>query len=393
MKRLREYRLFGGILFYCLCIITLAKCITPYKPSDITSSNGLFVVEAYILAPIGSSIKISRSNDLQDINGYEKVSNAKVTIINDRGDLIATAEENNVGEYLISNPISFIADTKYALDIVVGNEHFRSTLEEPLVTPQIDELYWSPKSDGYEVDILLSTHDPLQKTEHYLWRYEEDWEYTAQFYAPERWDPEKGSVVENTYTDNTYYCWNSDYSRSFILGDAETLQDGRFKNKVIHNLKSGGTRFSYLYSILVKQYAISYEAYKYYENLHKNVNETGGLFAPMPTEMRGNIINLANPDEPIIGYVIISTETNQRIYIDRRDVPYMSVSFYSECLLEPAPGEQDIVSTPSIAYQNGWGISTNDEKTGYEYHQLRCVDCRALGGSKNKPDFWPTDNL
>jgi len=386
MKRPGEHRLSGGILLCCLCIIILAKCVTPYEPAGVTSSEGLLVIEAYIIAPTGSSIKISKTRGLQEDTRYEKVSNANITIINDNGDVIAAAEENNAGEYTINDPIEFLPNTKYALNVVIGNEHFQSSFEEPFITPDIDELGWVSKNGGHEVDILLDTHDPQQKTEYYLWRYEEDWEYTAQFDTAERWDPDTRRVIPNTYTDNVYYCWDNSHSNSFILGDAKTLQEGVFKDKVIASLKAGDTRFSHLYSILVKQYGISYEAYKYYGNLQKNTNETGGLFAPMPTEMDGNIRNLTNPKEPVIGYALISTEASKRMYIYRQDVPNMTSPLSAECMLEPTP--EDGITSPQIGYERGWGLYFDSQ-----YRQLKCVDCRKLGGSKKKPHFWPTTHL
>ena len=372
-------------LLCCLFIISLTKCITPYNPSITTNSEkGLLVVEAYIIAPTGSIIKISRTKNLTSIDNYEKVSNAQITVISDNGDIIATAEEKSAGEYQINNPIEFLAGRKYALNIVIENEHFQSTFEEPLVTPEIDELNWMSKSAGYELDILLSTHDPLQKAEYYLWKYDEDWEYTARLFTEERWDIVRGLVV-NTNTDNFYYCWDNSSSNSFILEDVKTLHEGILLDKLIVNLKAGDSRFSYLYSILVKQYAIPYEAYKYYNYLHVNTNETGGLFAPQPIEMEGNITNITNADEPVIGYALITTETSKRIYINGADVPYMKETQPYDCSLAP----EDFFASPSVAYVQGWGLYLR-LGDGYVYRKLNCVDCRGQGGNKNKPDFWPT---
>ena len=391
MKGLRERRLSGSIILCCLCIIILTRCITPYEPSGVANSGGLLVVEAYIIAPTGSSIKISRTNGLQDEGDYEKVSDAQISVINDRGEIVAIAIEGEMGEYRIIDPVEFVANTKYALDIKIGNENYRSSFEEPLITPQIDELNWVSKNGGYEVDILLSTSDPLQQTGYYLWRYEEDWEYTSRLHSPERWDPYRGLVL-TTNRDNAYYCWDSDYSRSFILGDTKKLHEGRLRDKVILNIKADNIRFSYLYSILVKQYAVPYGAYKYYDNMYKNINESGGLFAPMPTEMDGNITNLTNPEESVIGYVLMSTETSKRIFIYGTEAPYMYRPHSGECEQEPIYPEDD-VSSPRVAYAGGWGISNVRDDGTYEYRRLRCLDCRTKISSKNKPDFWPTDHM
>ena len=387
MKALYRSHLLWHVPFCCLLIIVLAKCITPYEPRGVASSEGILVVEAYIIAPTGSSIKLSRTNSLQDDMPPQKISNAQINVIDDSGNIIATANEDSKGEYLINSPISFLPGVKYALDIVTGDDHLRSTFEEPLITPEIQDVRWDYKIDEREVDILLSTFDPLQKTEYYLWRYEEDWEYTPQLYAESRWDPQRYSIVQNTPDNNVYYCWDKDHSKSFILGDIKTLQDGVLKDKLIVNLRSGDTRFSLLYSILIKQYSISHDTYKYFESLHMNTSETGGLFAPMPTWMEGNITNLSNPYESVVGYALISTETIKRIYIRRGDVPLMSIPTNYECFLEPPGDIIKLLTTAGRAYELGWGMFDG------EYRPLKCVDCLKLGGSKNKPDFWPTSDM
>ena len=381
--------LWSSVLVCCLFVVGLTKCVTPYTPNLTTNIDESLVVEAYIIAPTGSSIKISRIKGLQDDGDYNRVSNAQVTIISDRGDIIATAREreSGTGEYVIDNPLAFVAGTMYALDIVVGSEHIQSLFEEPLITPEIDELDWATKSDGYELDILLSTHDPLQKTECYLWRYDEEWEYTARIPVSERWDPNRRDVFPNTPTDNVYYCWDKSPYASLIFEDVRALRDGILKDKVIITHKSGGTRFSVLYSILVKQYAIPYEAYKYYENLEKNATSTGGLFAPQPTDLKGNIVNLTNPDESVIGYALIAKETSKRLYIDVMDVIRMKEPIGERCL--------DVTSrfrSPEEAYRDGWGIYEYIDGS-YTYLRRECLDCRLLGGSKKKPDFWPTGHL
>ena len=383
-------KLFGTILLCGLFVVGLIKCTMPYDIVGVISTDGLLVVDAYIVAPTGSSIKLSRSKGLTESGDYEKVSNALVTVVNDRGDIIATAGENGfmTGEYVINDPLSFVAGTKYALDIVIGSEHFQSAFEEPLVTPEIDELGWAHRNNGYELDILLSTHDPLQQAEYYLWRYDEEWEYTARVFAGYRWDMERREVVPYRPEDNMYYCWDKSPHTSLIFDNVKSLQSGILKEKVIVNHKSGGTRFDLLYSIFVKQYAIPYEAYKYYENLRNNASETGGLFAPQPTEMDGNIVNLTNPDKSVIGYALIAIETNKRIYINGMDVPRMKADFNDRCMDLPV---EVIIYSPADAYAKGWGIY--DYGTTYSYRRLECVDCRFAGGSKRKPTFWPTDHM
>ena len=126
--------------------------------------------------------------------------------------------------------------------------------------------------------------------------------------------------------------------------------------------------------------------------MQKNVSSTGGLFAPMPTEMEGNIVNLTNPGKAVIGYALIVMETTKRMYIDVMDVLRMREVFPDRCI-----DEADLYFTdPEGAYNNGWGIYEWVEvhgRMGYTYRKMECVDCRLLGGSKRKPTFWPTDHM
>ena len=384
------YNLLWNILFCCLVVIGLSQCVMPYDPGRMVSSEGLLVVDAYIIAPTGSNIKISRTKDLHEEGDYEKVSNAQVKVVDDQGNIVAVAGERvtGTGEYVVEDPIAFVAGTKYALDIVIGGEHFQSAFEEPLTTPEIDELSWVTKEDGYELDILLNTHDPLQQAEYYLWRYDEEWEYTARIFVGYRWDPVRREVVPYRPEDNMYYCWDKSSYTSLIFEDVRTLQDGVLKDKVMVSHKAGGTRFSYLYSILVRQYAIPYEAYKYYENMQKNVSSAGGLFAPMPTEIDGNIVNLTNPGKAVIGYVLIAAETSKRMYIDVMDVPRMREELSERCMT----GVSGYSTNPEGAYNNGWGVNEFLDEV-YTYRRMECVDCVVLGGSKKKPAYWPTNHL
>ena len=67
-----------------------------------------------------------------------------------------------------------------------------------------------------------------------------------------------------------------------------------------------------MYSINVKQYALSHEAYLFFEKIKKNTEQLGSIFDPQPSELQGNIHCITNPAETVVGYVDISEEKVQR---------------------------------------------------------------------------------
>ena len=76
-------------------------------------------------------------------------------------------------------------------------------------------------------------------------------------------------------------------------------------------------RFSYIYSVLVHQYALDRKAFEYFQNIQKQIEDMGGLFAPQPTEIKGNITCLTHPEEIVIGY-INACRKQPAVYISTR---------------------------------------------------------------------------
>jgi hypothetical protein len=136
---------------------------------------------------------------------------------------------------------------------------------------------------------------------------------------------------------------------------------------------------------LVKQYGLDKEAYSYFENLQRNVEGTGSIFAPQPSEKAGNIQCLTDPNEPVIGYVAITNATTYRLYIDmaKLDLDHS----WEGC----GSGESLELGQLRNAYHQGLGLY-NIEDSRYICVSNICVDCTMRGGVKKKPDFWPNDH-
>lgn len=78
-------------------------------------------------------------------------------------------------------------------------------------------------------------------------------------------------------------------------------------------------RISYIYALLVKQWSISEEAYEYYRLMKLYTEESSGLFAPMPSDVRGNLTCISNPDKGVRGFVIASNVKEKRAFVYASD--------------------------------------------------------------------------
>ena len=384
----------SSYLLISLVLLTLylTGCIMPFEPVVMSETGGVLVVEGMILNE-GTTIKLSRTVSLNNKSSRGNlVYGAHVQVIDDVHNVVAVAEPqimdgNSV--YVVSGEISFTPEVKYALDIQTDGKHYQSAFVSPVRTPEIDEISWRQNPDG-SMDIMVTTHDPDSQTEYYRWAFEEDWEIRSELFGTFRYEPETREIIEQSIStaNNRFYCWESKKSNTIILGSSEQLTGTTIKDKVIHNFHDRNTRFSYLYSILVKQYGLDKGAYTYFDNLRKNIELSGSLFAPQLTETYGNITCLTNPDEMVIGYITASNSVMTRLYIDMTlENLYLEGEDLHNCgeTRNYAPSQLDNL------YRYGYGIVTYEDFY-YVCAPVRCVDCTSRGGTKNKPDFWPNDH-
>ena len=394
--------------FFCLTVLTLTGCISEYNPVGVVDTAGILVVDGFIIANGRTTIKLSRTIKLDDQFPKDAVyiQNAIIQLIDENNNPIAVADPQITngkpvaGTYVINELISFNPGMKHALDIRIENKHYRSDFVSPIHTPEIDEVTWAINKDK-SMDIMVSTHDPSNRTKYFFWRFEEDWEFIAPLLANARYDPVTKSVIPHNHLlpDNRYYGWGSDESKSMLYSSTDQLSESVVKNKKIHQIPPNDPRFCYLYSILVKQYGLDKDAYDYFENLQRNVEESGSLFAPQPTEIEGNIRCLSNPGEPVIGYIAITKEVTYRQFIDvaKLNLYRPDEGCSAELTSEGGTPGEVIPSRhyPTIEHAYGAGLGIYRVLVpGFQYHcfMLKCVDCTYSGNTKNKPDFWPNDH-
>jgi hypothetical protein len=381
----------GG--YAALLIYILSSCISAFEGVGVKEMSGILVVEGIILEEntkifLSRTVKINEDISLADLTD---VTNASIHIIDEGYNVIAVAEESEPGTYLVNERFSFVPDMKYALDIKLNNRHYQSAFVTPLSTPEIDTLSYKINNDN-SIDIMVSTHDSGNKTLYCLWDFEEVWEIRSPYRPYYRYDPITDAlVVQNPTGDNIYYCWASTYSYSLLLATTDKFENATIKDYRIHTLKPGNSRYSYLYSINVSQYSVNKEASVYFNNLQRNIDESGSLFAPQPSEMTGNIRCLSDPAETIIGYIVASKKTTSRLFIPMAE---LQLDHLEDRSISCNHITTEFIN-PNRAYYNGYGYIGVNEYGQSQYAPLRCVDCtkREFGNpQKNKPGYWPNDH-
>jgi hypothetical protein len=348
--------------FIFLCLI-LCGCITEWEAKDIDEIEGILVVEGFITDD-ESVITLSRSKGItyddsdRDMTPY-RVADAKVSIECDDGTQWA-ASGQNLGEYTIENG-KLNPERQYRLKVEFEAHEYHSEFASPMVPPEIDSVFWTKKEWGQPVNIHVATHAPDGMVQYYRWAYTELWEISVEYIMKE-------------YPSR---CIKSSKSNNLLIGTTERTASGRLI-EIIAEISPGSDRFSVLYRMDVTQHAISKRAYDYYTNVKKNAQQTGSLFTHIPSELRGNISCITDPDRPVIGYVDISSATRKNVYIGTNvyENPYIAI-----------PGRCE---PTYFRYTFPEGYVPIPDLPSYYINRF-CVDCEFVGGKpiKDLPDDWP----
>jgi hypothetical protein len=353
-------------------------CLDPFSAPRRVGNVQFLVVDGAYRPNDTTEIRLSRTVNLGATEVPPPESGAAVEIENERSQR-AQLREAEPGRYLLAP--GTLSGNQVRLRITTQNGvRYESDFSEVLNTPQIESVtYRFSGEDG--LDYLLSTRQE-GPTIYLRWDFVETWTYTAAFESVLRF--ENGRVVPRL--ENNFLCWQTRPSKSILIGTTRGARDGIIANKKVLNVAARNEKVRIKHSVLVRQQAITKEAYDYWEQLAKNSQNLGSLFDPIPSELPGNIRCVSNPEEPVMGYFSAAVVTEKRAFFDAASEPSrppVDLPFES-CALDTVrnlatfnSGIYEIVT--ALPFQFGFGFT---------YTLDFCIDCRSRGGTTTQPPFW-----
>ena len=376
-------------LRYCMLLsfIALANaCIEPYQPPVSDEDVRFLVVDAYINSSDGTAIaKLSRTLPVASPELIPHESGALVSIEDENGIKYPLIESAN-GQY--SGSVSNISLTKqYRLLIqTLNDDQYSSDFINLLQTPPIDSITFSFVGDG--LDLEVNTHDPSGNFRYFRWAWTETYEYNSPFSSIYMFTPT--DIVYRPVSEQIYVCWKTNPSTNLLIGSTDRFEESVVSKFPIAFIPRSSIKFSRKYSILVQQQSLTAEGYNYWSNLKKSTEQLGGLFDPLPSEVRGNIHGITNPSEKVIGFFSGGSTEEKRIFLIPRQLP-IGMGHYNSSnpscvrdtiLLADIPLTDRTTLLIDGVYPPGQML------TGYTTSDRSCIDCRYLGGVTQRPDFW-----
>jgi hypothetical protein len=370
--------------------VLFTSCVDEYWPV-LDKYENLLVVDGYISNEPGPyTVILSMSSKLDERQNIP-VTNASVVIMDDQGGS-ETLTEIDPGTYITSSTgIQGTIGRQYKIKIITsGGKNYESGFEEIKNPVEIDTVF--PEVEYHALDNLthnrvgyqfyLNTASAVSDTNYYLARLEATYEYRADFLITLVYD---GTLRPFTNSDSLQTCWRT-YKVQEIFSYTDKNQSEPAVTDVPLNYVDTETReLAIRYSLLVKQFTLSETAYKFWNSIKEQNSNQGGLYNTQPYQIRGNLVNTSDPEEPVLGYFMVAGVAKRRIFVTPDMLPV--TFYYPVCVL----GQQDYESMSSVFLSNpsDWPIYvTTDDFGTPALPAPECMDCRKSGGTIVKPDFW-----
>jgi hypothetical protein len=374
---MKATKYFAAILLISLTTGCKEKFTAPLKSSETI----LLVVEGNL--NVGQNaitgIRLTKSYKLDSSFGTSPVSDAAVVVESKDNSYPLTFSGN--GYY--SGQYNFTVNNEYRLRIqTVDGKNYLSEYVIAKKNPPIDSITFKEEKGG--VQIFINTHDASNNTRYYRWEYEETWEINSPHYSTYKYENEKVSLRDPD--EFVYACWKEASSNTIILGSTAQLQSDVIANGRLTFIPPSSEKVSVRYSTLVKQYALSKDAFQYFQLMQKNSETLGSIFDAQPSELQGNIHNISNSDEQVIGYFTASEVTEKRTFIKSSEVPW--IKFEMDCPTKEIPNNSDSIKAQMPEYLPVYGIYDGPSVKAWYSAVAHCVDCTLRGGVLTKPSFW-----
>jgi hypothetical protein len=369
-------------------IIAIYSCQKPLDLKATTTNANILVVEGLINAGTDiTTIKLSRTVIIDNKNTANPEGGATVTIENAQA-TVATLKEIVKGSYSSSPTVLNLDKTKqYRVRIKLANgKTYLSDLVDVKVTPPIDSIGYYVKNNG--IEIYANTHDDTNNSRYYLYNYAETWQFYAKYYSA--YISNGSSLSQRTQAQLVSSCFSGTTSANIFLNSTAALTQNVSYQFPLAFIEGTSEKISVKYSIFVTQTALTKEAYAFWENLKKSTETLGSIFDAQPSQLIGNIHNIADAAEPVIGYISAGTVQTKRIYINKHELPPSFITKYPyNCSIDTAKTNNDLTARV-IPLNNGITPLNPVESPAilpFLYTDRTCGDC-TIRGTVQKPAFW-----
>jgi hypothetical protein len=372
--------------FVILFIVGFPACEEPFRP-ELDDFGYVLVVDGAITDQPGPyTISLIFSSGLYN-GDQQAVEGAIVKIIEEDGEE-ETLTENQPGIYTtLENGIQGTAGKSYKLSIrLQDGTQYESPYQVMPASTTINSVgadivyrYISidePDIPGYQFHITTELAENSEQ--YFMWSLESTYKYQSDFTIDYLYS---GDAVPYSNPTEFMTCWRTYQLNEIYTFNTTLLGEPKIEKLPLNFARADARELLIRYSLLVKQFSINEEAFLFWNNIQRQIESQESLYNNQPFQIRGNIVNTDDPDEAVLGYFMVAAQSEKRIFID--PIPDLEVK---RTFCEPDYMGYAFIR---LIHPSNWPIYVyEDESGGRAVSNDECFDCRELGGTIIRPEFW-----
>ncbi len=354
-------------LLLAVFLLTMLGCVDQIE-YNITGKVDIIVVDGRITNLEEEQIvKLFRSkaDPITGRFGSAPVLGAKMELVVNGSQKVAFVEDTTIlGNYhLPKNYIGAIGNTYQLRFQLIDGTIYESSIEKMQSVPAMENIdvrfnanEEAETAIGFKGfhELYIDTKDPTDEKNFYSWEWvlyeKQPWcrsclrgvyavykiipgqylfrqyfvsgtELFEDCFAPQPvYDNPEAPIINRT--DWTYdyecrtKCWEVIRNNSLNLFEDSYTNGGQITHRKVAKIpfyQRGGCL------VELRQLSLNKDAYEYYKLFQQQTENSGGIADTPPTALRGNVKNVANAREVVVGYFSASAVSSKRQWIDRKD--------------------------------------------------------------------------
>ena len=342
----------------------------------ITNEEGPYMVEISKSAPVNHFAVIPYENCIVTLTEHT----GKTEILT----------EIEPGKYMTSESgMKGVVGNEYSLSIFTPEgKEYQSDFQELKELVDLESVYVDSTNlldidypfglPGYQFYIDTKTA-PTQEN-YFLWSMTETFEYDIDYELYAVQTRFGDFIYNNPRYDTLETCWKTQKVNYIFTGRTTNLSISQITNQPLHFVSTESKKLTKRYSVLIQQYTIGENAYNYWQGIEEQSSNENFLVTSQPYTIKGNIENISNKEELVLGYFTVASVSQKRIFVGKPNDPF----YYTTCAVIT---DRSAISEYKRNHRAPYFWVEVEQGTVGIINKY-CIDCRNEGGSLEKPDFW-----
>ena len=290
------------------------SCIDKFALKEAPVARKLIVDGSVTNLPGPYFVQLSYSVPFISNNLTDPVNGADVSISDNLGNVFPLKDLSNGVYKSDSAAFKGIVGRTYQVNIkTLDNKQYQSKPEVLLTPVPVDTVtskYVPTQTRAKGFDVFVKVKDPSVSENFYRWKWRN---YEAiDICRISRLKNDAGSFVY--LSPCCQPCWEITTSYGSLALFSDDLINGKNFTQKVANIPYDNI---YDYYMQIEQYSVSKENYTYWNLVQGQISNSGGIFDNTPAFIQGNVFNIKDPEEQVLGIFNVMGAVKKVAYIPR----------------------------------------------------------------------------